>query len=340
MVLGNKKKVDVAHKPYIVAELNSSHRGKIELAKEMIMAAKKCGCDAVKFQSWNSESLYCKEYYDSNPMSKRMADGFSLSSEALLSLSRFAYEIGIDFSSTPYSKEEADFLVDECAVPFIKIASMDINNFPFLRHIASRKVPIVLSTGMATIEEIKDAMSVIASEGCRDICILHCVSVYPVAHENVNLKNILMLKKEFPDYEIGYSDHTVGIEAACAAIGMGATLIEKHFTLDSSRIGWDNQMATEPEEMSQLVRCCQNVYKALGKYDRCVSNEEMEQRLKMRRSIVASVDIKKGSVITPENITALRPGEGISVSEYDHMIGRTLGVDVQKGKMLKVSDFQ
>lgn len=339
MVLKNGRKVSIDSTPYIVAEMNSSHRGKIDVAKQMIAAAKESGCDAVKFQSWSAESLYCKDYYDMNPMSKRMVKGFSLSPEALVELSGYCNEIGIDFSSTPYSNDEVDILIDKCNAPFVKIASMDINNIPFLRYIAKRSVPIVLSTGMSTIEEIKCAVETIEQAGNRDICILHCVSLYPVDSEGVNLNNMVMIKNTFSDYSVGYSDHTVGSEVACAAVGLGAVLIEKHFTLNNKKIGWDNQMATEPLEMKELVDKCRNVHKSLGSYERSVSQGEMDQRIKMRRSIVAAVELEAGHIIAEGDITAKRPEEGIPVNHYQKLIGRQVIKDIEKDQMIKWSDL-
>lgn len=327
-------------RPYIVAELNSSHRGKIDLAKKMVDAAKACGCDAVKFQSWTDASLYSKTYYAKNPIAKRMVKGFSLSPEALVELSMYCRHIGIDFASTPYSKSEVDLLIDPCHVPYIKIASMDINNIPFLEYIAERMVPIVLSTGMATPEEIKEAVRAIEARGNHQICILHCVSLYPVAHEDVHLNNILMLKKEFPACSIGYSDHTIGTEAACAATALGAVMIEKHFTLDNSMIGWDNQMATEPDLMERLVRECRNVAKALGSYERTVTKEELRQRMKMRRSIIAAKRLPAGHVLSMGDLDAKRPGDGIPPNEFMHVIGKKVKRDIEADEMLLPDDLE
>lgn len=334
MILTNGRKIENGSEPYIVAELNSSHNGKIDTAKEMIDAAKGCGCDAVKFQSWSAESLYCRDYYGQNPISKRMVSRFALRPEGLLELSQYAAEIGIDFSSTPYSNEEVDFLVDQCRAPFVKVASMDINNLPFLRHIAEKGIPIILSTGMASVKEIETAVREIENVGNQNICILHCVSIYPVEPRNVNLRNMIMLKEKFPDYAVGYSDHTLGSETACAASALGAAVIEKHFTLDNKKIGWDNQMAAEPNEMEKLVRGCHIVHSALGSYERSVSQDELEQRKKMRRSLVAAVDMAKGHVIKQEDIMAKRPGDGIPVDRYKTVIGHTLARDIQKDQKI------
>ena len=327
-------------RPYIVAELNSSHRGKVEVAKKMIDTAKACGCDAVKFQSWTETSLYSKTYYTKNPIARRMVKGFALLPEALVELSSYCGESGIDFASTPYSRSEVDLLIDACDVPYIKIASMDINNIPFLEYIAGRMVPIVLSTGMAVLDEIRAAVRAIEGRGNHQICILHCVSLYPVAHEHVHLNNMRMLKKEFPECSVGYSDHTIGSEAACAATALGAVMIEKHFTLDSSMIGWDNQMATEPEQMEKLVRECRNVASALGAYERSVTEEELAQRVKMRRSIVAAKHLPAGHVLSMEDLDAKRPGDGIPPNEFARVVGKKVKRDMEADEMLLSDDLE
>lgn len=334
MLLKTGRNIINGGEPYIVAELNSSHNGKINTAREMIDAAKNCGCDAVKFQSWSAESLYSRDYYEQNPISKRMVSRFSLKPAELLELSKYCNSIGIDFSSTPYSFEEVDFLINQCNAPFVKVASMDINNLPYLKYIAKTNVPIILSTGMATEEEIETAVDVIEKAGNMDICILHCVSLYPLEAHSVNLNNMVMLKEKFPDHAVGYSDHTMGSEVACAAVGLGAALIEKHFTLDNKKIGWDNQMATEPADMKNLVAKCRRVHNSLGRYERRLTPDELEQRKKMRRSIVAAADMTKGHIIEEDDLTAKRPGEGIPVDQYDKIIGRMLIRDVHKDQLI------
>lgn len=340
MLLRNGRVIGKRTAPYIVAEMNSSHNGKLETAKDMIDAAKACGCDAVKFQSWTADSLYCADYYEENPIAKRMVERFSMGEEALFKLACYCREIGIDFSSTPYSKSEVDFLVDKCNAPFVKIASMDINNLPYLKYIAQKKVPVVLSTGMADYDEIVKAVSVMEDAGLDDVCILHCVSLYPVAVEQVNLNNMLMLAEKFPHHAVGYSDHTIGSVAAGAAVAMGAGLVEKHFTLDNKKNGWDNQMATEPEAMKDLVQHCHEVYTALGSVERVISEDEKRQREKMRRSLVAVRDLPAGTILTVDDLTAKRPGVGISVADDDKVLGRTLKITLKKDRLLKEEYLQ
>ena len=339
LILRGGKAIGDGERPYIVAEMNSSHNGNIETAKAMIDAAKDCGCDCVKFQSWSAESLYADEYYINNPISKRIVTKFSLSPDQLLELSFYCKEAGIDFSSTPYSKEEVDFLVNKTDAPFVKIASMEINNLPFLKYIAGKGIPIVLSTGMSTIEEIREAVKAIENTGNKQLCILHCVSVYPAAAEIINLNNMVMLQEEYPDYVVGYSDHTIGYEVAAASIALGASLVEKHFTLDNKKMGMDNNMATEPADMKSLVNACHSVYLAKGLKERTLLDGEEEQRLKMRRSLVTTRDIHEGDVLCADDIEAKRPGDGITPDHMEEFVGRTVKRDIPKGYLIKTEDF-
>ncbi len=339
VTLNNGKILGDGQNPYIVAEMNSSHGGNMETAKEMILAAKRAGCDGVKFQSWSAESLYSQSYYKENRMAKKLVKKFSLSETDLLELSGFCMENEIDFSSTPYSESEVDFLADRCGAPYIKIASMDIDNFPFLEYIAKKGVPVVLSTGMASYDEVKKAVHTIEDAGNEQICILHCVSVYPAAPQLIHLRNMTYLKKLFPDYPVGYSDHTMGTEIACASAALGACMIEKHFTLDRSSIGMDNQMAAQPQEMADLVNQCRNVYRAMGDEQRHLSEDENKQAALMRRSVVARCGMKSGEEIELSKITAKRPGTGVPAGEYEKLIGRKLNRDIKADEMILWQDI-
>lgn len=326
-------------KPYIVAELNTSHYGSIETAKEMIDRAKEVGCSCVKFQSWSKESLYSKTYYDENPIAGRIVQKFAFSEAQLMEVAQYSREHGIAFSSTPYSPAEVDFLVEKCDAAYIKVASMDLNNYPFLEYIARCGVPIVLATGMGTMEEIRRAVATIEDAGNQNICLLHCISIYPPEISTIRLKNILGLRKEFPNYPVGLSDHSTGSEMATAAVALGAAMIEKHFTLDRTKIGMDNQMATEPEEMAQLVRNCQNVHTALGDTERIVLPAEMEQRKKMRRSVIATRDLSAGTMLTKADLSAKRPGTGLPPEKIYELIGKVLIRDVKADTLILDSDF-
>lgn len=327
------------NKPYIVAEVNSSHGGNIETAKKMVDTAKEIGCNCVKFQSWSTDSLYSTSYYRENPIAKRIVKKFSLTFAQQKEMAEYCRQIGIAFASTPYSKDEVDFLVSECDVPFIKVASMDLVNGPFLTHIAKTGKPIVLATGMSYLDEIRQAVSLIEKNGNRNLCLLHCISVYPAEASLINLRNMTMLQKEFPEYPVGFSDHSIGTEMAAAATAMGAALIEKHFTLDKSIIGMDNAMATEPEEFSQLVKQCENVYYGLGNEDRTLGDQELKQRQKMQRSVVVTRSMKKGEILTLEDLDLKRPGVGIPPNEMESLKGRTLNRDVEADTLLRKEDL-
>jgi len=326
-------------KPYIVAEINTSHFGNMNLAKEMIDQAKKMGCDCVKFQSWTTETLYSKNYYDKNPIAKRFVNQFSFSEAQLSEVADYSKNMGITFASTPYSKKEVDFLLDKGNAPFIKVASMDLNNYPFLQYIGKAGAPIVLSTGMGDMDEIHKAVKTIENTYNTNICLLHCISIYPPEPSTIQLKNIIGLREEFPKYPIGFSDHSVGTEMAAAAVALGACLIEKHFTLDKSKIGMDNQMAAEPGEMAQLVQSCRNVQVALGDTKRTVFPAEIEQKKNIRRSIVVSKDLKAGSILTPDDLDAKRPGTGYPPDKINELTGKTLLKDLEKDSLIMKEDI-
>lgn len=338
IILDNQIMIGDYLKPYIVAEVNSSHNGDVSTAKQMITSAKECGCDCVKFQSWSAESLYSKTYYEQNPVAKRIIQKFSFSEEKLFDIAQYCNEIGIDFSSTPYSEKEVDFLVHECNVPFIKIASMEINNYDYLYYIANKNKPVVLSTGMAEMDEIKKAIQIFEEVGNAKIVLLHCVSVYPAQPSVINLNNIHGFREAFSKYPIGFSDHTLGSEIASAAVAIGACLVEKHFTLDNAKMGMDNNMATEPEKMKELVDYCHNVYQAMGKQARVISQQEQEQRQKMRRSIIVTQDLEKGTVLNKSHLSVKRPGTGFSAEKLCELVGRTLINDVEKDSLLSELD--
>lgn len=338
-VFNNGRVIGDNERPYFIAEVNSSHNGSIVVAKEMIDKIKEIGADAVKFQSWSSGSLYSKDYYKENPISKRFFDKFSFDNSKFNEIIDYCKNKSISFASTPYSNEEVDFLVNVAKVPFIKIASMDINNYLYLEYIAKTGSAIVLSTGMSTYDEVDKAIDILKSSGCKNLCVLHCVSLYPVDYRDINLKNILYLKEKYKDIPIGFSDHSIGYEVPSAAIALGAVLIEKHFTLDKSKIGMDNQMATEPEEFKKMIDACLNVYESLGTKDRVVLDAEKEQLMKMRRSIVTKKKLSAGDIIKLEDIDFKRPADGISPDKYVDIIGKKLKIDKDEDSILSYNDL-
>lgn len=328
MKLNNGRIVTSGEEPYFIAEVNTSHFGDIEIAQQLVQSAKETGCDCVKFQSWSAESLYSNTHYERNPIAKRFVQKFSLTPEEQQHLASFSNHKGISFASTPYSAKEVDFLLERCDVPFIKIASMEINNTPLLKYIGATKSAIVLSTGMADIEEIDGAVEALLSTNNSQLCIMHCVSIYPAENETINLNNILLLRERYPGIDIGYSDHTLGYEVPIASVALGAAIVEKHFTLDSKRIGMDNQMAMEPEDFKTMITQCKSAWKSLGSRTRQVSNDELTQRRNMRRSIVSARTIPKGKKIEYSDLAFKRPGDGYPPSQLNQVVGKIAKQDI------------
>lgn len=341
--------INTRKKPYIIAEIGSNHNGDMELAKKLIESAKKCGADCVKFQSFDDKSLISKseyeknqKYYDSPKKHfgslKEMVEKYYLRREQHYELKTFCKDIGIDFASSPFSKSEVDVLID-LDVPFIKVASMDINNISFLEYIGSKLRPVILSTGMASLGEIEGAIEVIEKTGNKQIVLLHCIAIYPPKYEDINLRNIEMLKETF-GYPVGFSDHSLGTTIPLAAVTLGSCIVEKHFTLDKDMPGWDHEISANPQELEEIVRESQNIIKALGTSKRIVSPDEMEKRKKFRRSLVVSRDIKDGETLTENDLICKRPGTGIAPTETKYVIGKKLKKDYENDELLKWEDLE
>lgn len=335
--------------PYIIAEIGSNHNGNMQLAKKIIDSAKACGCDAVKFQSFNEKSLICKAEYEANTKYndspkkhfgslKEMVKKYYLREEQHYELKEYCNKIGITFSSSPFSKEEVDLLL-KLDVPYLKVASMDINNYPLLRYMASTMKPILLSTGMATLAEIDNAIHIIEKEGNTQIILLHCISIYPPEYKDIHLRNITMLQQTFP-YPVGFSDHSIGTHIPLAAVTLGSCIIEKHFTIDKDLPGWDHEISADPSELRMIVEHSKSVNSALGLFNRVVSPAEEAKKLKFRRSIVAACHLEAGKVIGKDDITAKRPGTGMPADLADYLIGRTIKKDIEYDTILKWEDFE
>lgn len=336
-------------KPYIIAEIGANHNGDIELAKKLIAEAKKCGADAVKFQSWTPSSLICKEEYNNNQVYtdspkkhfgslKEMVEKYYLREEQHFELKKYCDNLKIDFCSTPFSKEEVDLLM-KLDVPFIKVASMDINNLELLKYMAKQQKPIILSTGMSTLSEIEKAIEIIENEGNNQIILLHCISIYPPKYEDINLNNILMLEKTF-GYPVGFSDHTIGTSIPLASVALGSCIIEKHFTLDKNMPGWDHEISADPQELEIICKESKNITGALGTYKRIVSKDEQEKLKKFRRSIVLANNSKEGETIKLENLEFKRPGTGIRPDEIKYVIGKKIIRNIEKDEILKWEDLK
>lgn len=336
-------------KPYVIAEIGANHNGDIELAKKMIIEAKKCGADCVKFQSWDKNTIFSKKVYKDNYFLtddyrnrkdytlEEIVDKYHITKEDHKELNDYCKKIGIEFNSTPFSKKEVDLLVDELYVPFIKVASMDLNNIPFLKYIASKHKPVVLSTGLCGLNAICEAVECLEQNGCSEIVLLHCVSIYPPKDEEVNLNNIDMLRQNF-DYPVGYSDHTIGVVAPIMSMAKNVCIIEKHFTLDKNMEGWDHKVSANPMELKAICDAAKQGYKMLGTYKRTV-NENQERREAFQRSIVAAKDIKKGEIITESDIDFKRPGTGIPPKYIDFVVGKAAKRDINYDEILHMNDF-
>lgn len=315
----------------IIAEIGNNHNGDVELAKKMIDSAKDCGCDIVKFQSWTYDSLFSKEFKEIEEDARQ----YSLNKDEFKEIVRYCK--GIEFLCTPFSEEEVDFLVD-MGMKRIKVASMDLNNLEFLRYIAKQNLPVILSTGMGRKAEIIEAVWTIEDYN-KDLTLLHCVSSYPPRDESINLDNIRMLKDMYPGHKVGYSDHSIGVEIPIAAAGIGAEVIEKHFTLDKNMDGWDHGISADPQEMKAIVDGVKRVKSAIGRYKRYPSKEEQKMKQQFRRSAVATRDIKKGDVVSREDIKFLRPGTGIPPNLVTHVVGHKAIKNIQKDTILKWGDL-
>jgi N-acetylneuraminate synthase len=336
-------------KPYIIAEIGANHNGDMTLAKRMIDEAIQCGADCVKFQSWSKDSIFSKKTYEDNYFLgddyrnrtdytlEEIVDKYHITTENHRELKEYCDKVEIDFNSTPFSKEEVDLLTDYLNVPFIKIASMDLNNIPFLKYIAQKKKPVVISTGLCGLTEINNAVECLEEQGCHEIILLHCVSIYPPKNEDVNLNNIDMLGRNY-GYPVGYSDHTFGIVAPIMALAKNVKIIEKHFTLDKNMEGWDHKISANPDELKIICDAASVGYKMLGSFRRHV-NESQERREAFQRSIVTARNIKKGEVITMEDIDFKRPGTGISPQYYEFIVGKTAKRDLYFDEIIQLQDF-
>jgi len=313
---------------FIIAEAGVNHNGSIALAKKLVDAAKNAGADAVKFQTFKTDRVVTRhaekaDYQkraDPNESQYEMLKKLELKDAEFRDLFDYAKKKGITFLSSAFDKESVDLLGD-LGVSAFKIASGEITNLPLLEYIAKKKKPIILSTGMSTLGEIKDALSAIRHNGTEDIILLHCVTSYPAKKEDSNLKAIESLKQRFR-LSVGFSDHTLGITIPLAAVALGAVLIEKHFTLDKRLPGPDHMASLEPDELVEMVSAIRDVEKALGKGSRRLTQEEKEIRKKVRRSIVAKEKILKGTVITEKMLDFKRPGTGIEPKHLDRIIGK------------------
>lgn len=328
---------------YIIAEAGVNHNGDIDTAYRLIDAAQSAGADCVKFQTFKSKNCVSKyaekaEYQINTNINKEtqldMIKKFELPFDAFQSFKCYCKKIGIDFLSTPFDLESITFL-DTLDMPFWKIPSGEVTNLPYLLAIAKTEKPVVMSTGMCEMEEIQAAVNILKANGTPKVTLLHCNTEYPTPYGDVNLRAMEAMREHF-GVEVGYSDHTLGIEVPIAAAAMGAAVIEKHFTLDRDMEGPDHKASLEPAELAAMVRGIRNVEKAMGDGKKTVTPSERKNLPIARKSIVARRDIRKGEVLIEENITTKRPGNGISPMRWFEVLGTKAVRDFQEDELIEL----
>lgn len=313
---------------YIIAEAGVNHNGNIDTAFKLCDAAKEAGADAIKFQTWKTDLIITKnvrqaEYQQVNTGVEEsqydMLKRLELSYDEFREIKKYCDEIGITFCSTADETESLDFLVD-LGIPFIKIGSGEIGNMPYLRHAGGKKLPIILSTGMSTFEDIDISMNALLEGGATDITLLHCTTSYPCEMKDVNLLSMRSLSKRYC-VNVGYSDHTIGCEVAVAAVALGAKILEKHFTLDKNMVGPDHRASADFVEFSEYVRAVRNAEIALGISDKKPTVSEREISKVVRKRIVAAREIQVGEMFTEDNITVKRSDCGEPAQNWDKVLG-------------------
>ena len=333
------------NKVFIVAEAGVNHNGSIQLAMRLVDCAKKTGADAVKFQTFKADFVasnfapkaqYQKGITGKNESQLEMLRKLELKDKDFFKLAAYCKKRKIVFLSSAFDLKSVDLLAG-LGMTIFKIPSGEINNFPFLRKIGSLKKKVIISTGMSTINDIRRALVILVRAGTikKNITVLHCNTEYPTPVKDVNLRAMLTIKEKL-GVQIGYSDHTLGFETAIAAVVLGATVLEKHLTLDKDMSGPDHKASLEPIEFEKLVLTVRNVEKAMGTGIKKPSISEYENRAIVRKSLVAAKAISKGEKFTPDNVTVKRPGTGLSPMLWDDIIGRKSKNSFKKDELIKI----
>jgi len=331
---------------FVIAEAGVNHNGSLETAKRLIEVAVDAGADAVKFQMFKAEQLVIatapKAQYQlattDSESQLEMLRRLELTPAGHRQLQDYSRQLGIIFLSTPFDENSVD-LLDELGVPAFKISSGDLTNSPLIGHAARKGKPLILSTGMANLEEVAAAVSTARNEGCDELVLLHCVSNYPTAASDVNLRAMQTMEQTF-ELPVGYSDHTEGIEISLAAVALGACIIEKHFTLNQKLPGPDHRASLEPEALKQMVAAIRRIESALGDGQKRPAVSENEVARVARRSLTAAADIPAGVIISRELISLRRPGSGLNPAHLDRLIGRKTRVAIPAGSLLTLEMFE
>lgn len=346
---------------FIVAEAGVNHNGKLELAKKLVDVAVEAKADAVKFQTFKAERVvsifadkakYQKKTTDAAESQFEMIKKLELSFKDFKEIKKYCDKKGIIFLSTPFGYKSVDFLED--LVPLYKVGSGEITNLQFLEYIAKKGKPIILSTGMSSLGEVEEAISTITNANSSffistthypssitdyPLILLHCISNYPASFEEINLKAMITLKKAFK-LPVGYSDHTLGIEIPISAVAMGATIIEKHFTLDKNLPGPDHKASLEPDELKTMIRAIRNIEKSLGDGIKRPTQSELDVMKVARRSLVAKTDIGAGEIVKESDIVIKRPATGIPSKFKEIVIGMRPTKNIKKDGLFNWEDFK
>jgi len=316
-----------SERPYVLAEIGINHDGSVEQAEQLIVAAWEAGAHGVKFQTLRASDL---AHPDKAPEQYELFRSVELDRDAHIHLKSVADSHGIAFISTPFGLREADMLA-EIGVPAIKIASGDMTNYPLLDHAGRLGLPVIMSTGMSYLDEVRAARDVLLGAGCTNFALLHCVSRYPTTPVEANLRSVGTMLKEFPEV-IGFSDHTEGIWAAPSAVALGARFIEKHFTLDRSLPGPDHALSAEPSELRELIRAINNTYDGLGDGEKKPCPMELENRSRGRKGLYASRSLPAGTRISLEDLKISRPEGEVSAADYGEVIGGEISRSLEAGE--------
>lgn len=328
---------------YVIAEAGVNHNGNVDTAKKMVEAAKEAGADYVKFQTFVPEKLvsrfagkaeYQKAATGTEESQLEMLEKLALTRDDFVELEKYCKKTGIGFLSTPFDLESISFL-EQLDMDFWKVPSGEVTNLPYLEAIGKTGRKVVMSTGMCGMEEIRKAVAVLEKSGTPEIILLHCNTQYPTPYRDVNLRAMDTMKKE-TGKEVGYSDHTLGIEVPIAAAAIGAAVIEKHFTLDRAMEGPDHKASLEPEELTQMVSSIRKIECAMGSGRKELSPSEAANRTAARKSIVAGREIKKGEIFSEKNLAVKRPGNGISPMRWYEVLGMEAKRDFCEDEMIEL----
>lgn len=343
-----KYTIGAEHLPFIIAEMSGNHNNDLERAKDLVRAAAECGAHALKLQTYTPDTMTIDArggLFDIDDPDSLWAGRnlYELYQEAMTpwewhgELFELAKSLGMEAFSTPFDESAVDFL-ESLQVPAYKVASFESNHYPLLKKIAATGKPVIISSGASTLDEIYGAVRVLREGGAGEICVLKCTSTYPATPENTNLRTIPVFQSVFADCQVGLSDHTMGVGVSVAAVALGATVIEKHFTLRRADGGVDSAFSLEPAELKSLVIESERAWQAMGGIQLDTQKVEEKSR-RFKRSIYAVRDIAEGDVFTEENVRVIRPGDGLAPTHYDQLLTRTARRNLRRGTPITSDDY-